>query len=235
MWLRDQLPNGTPAALVRVITYGYDAPLIGSNSFKTVENIADFFARSLRTAGLGADRPLIFLAHSLGGIILKQMIVQLAAGPQTGNLLLHSILGGIFFGVPNWGIRNDHWLPLVEGRPNEALVRDLGWKSTYLMSLDERFRNLSILNQMSFHWGFETKTSPILIENGKYVENGEEVILVTTESATSGLAELPNSIDTNVFAIDENHSNMVKFWHGDEVCDDVVRIVREIAGVSVTN
>lgn len=52
-----------------------------------------------------------------------------------------SVYGVLFFGVPNQGIRIEHWLPMVKGQANETLVRNLGPESTYLSGLHEDFRN----------------------------------------------------------------------------------------------
>lgn len=49
------------------------------------------------------------------------------------------VYGLIFFGVPNAGIRIEHWLPMVKGKPNEGLVRDLEPGSEYLLNLQSSF------------------------------------------------------------------------------------------------
>jgi hypothetical protein len=75
MWLRDSLPRDFPHA--RIMTYGYDAQIHGSNSFQTLESLAS----SLRILVEGIkpprnslrEKPIIFIAHSLGGLVLKQV------------------------------------------------------------------------------------------------------------------------------------------------------------------
>lgn len=49
------------------------------------------------------------------------------------------VYGLIFFGVPNTGIRIEHWLPIVKNQPNEILVRNLGPGSEYLIDLQRNF------------------------------------------------------------------------------------------------
>jgi hypothetical protein len=41
MWLRDSLPYDLPG--VRILTYGYDSHLVGSQSFQGVEALATEF------------------------------------------------------------------------------------------------------------------------------------------------------------------------------------------------
>lgn len=60
-------------------------------------------------------------------------------GDQIDREIFNAIYSVLFFGVPNQGIRVDHWLPLVKGQPNENLIRDLGCDSTYLRRLHEDF------------------------------------------------------------------------------------------------
>lgn len=45
MWLRDSLPHDLPG--IRVLIYGYDSHLAGSNSFQDLEAIASSFRTSI--------------------------------------------------------------------------------------------------------------------------------------------------------------------------------------------
>jgi hypothetical protein len=45
MWLRDYLPRDAPNA--RILTYGYDATLQGSDSFSTLNDYAETFWQNL--------------------------------------------------------------------------------------------------------------------------------------------------------------------------------------------
>ncbi|KAF8525538.1 hypothetical protein BU17DRAFT_41759 [Hysterangium stoloniferum] len=75
LWLRDLLPEALPSA--RILTYGYDARTHGENRARqTMYDVAvDFVARlsAFRIRTRTEDRPLIFIAHSFGGIILKNV------------------------------------------------------------------------------------------------------------------------------------------------------------------
>jgi hypothetical protein len=79
MWLRDALPysvvgedNNKP--ITRVMVYGYDSSLPQSNSFQNLEDLGTAFYSHLRRLAIaGTFQPIIFIAHSLGGLIVKQV------------------------------------------------------------------------------------------------------------------------------------------------------------------
>lgn len=62
------------------------------------------------------------------------------SGDEIDKRNFNSIYGIIFFGVPNQGIKIEQWIPMVQGQPNENLIRDLGFDSTYLRRLHDTFR-----------------------------------------------------------------------------------------------
>ncbi|KAG9056275.1 hypothetical protein FS842_011164 [Serendipita sp. 407] len=73
LWLKDFLPNDLPNA--RILSYGYDADTRSfiQTSSKTISHHAeDFVERLSQLRRMHPRRPIIFLAHSLGGIILKR-------------------------------------------------------------------------------------------------------------------------------------------------------------------
>lgn len=76
MWLRDSLAKHLPQA--RVLIYGFDSRLAGSRSFQDIEALASRFRNHVRAVRRHAKagvtpRPLIFIAHSLGGLIVKEV------------------------------------------------------------------------------------------------------------------------------------------------------------------
>ena len=90
MWLRDTLPKDLPN--LRVLLYGFDSGLNGSESILNVSTIAETFIGHLRglrsklqVSGIDCNefvfltwyqtvpRPLVIIAHSLGGLVAKQV------------------------------------------------------------------------------------------------------------------------------------------------------------------
>jgi|UniRef100_A0A8H7K5Z3 alpha-beta hydrolase superfamily lysophospholipase len=107
MWIRDELPRSVPG--IRTIIYGYKSELLGSESFQTISDIALSLIHQLKTGGwnLDSSKPIVFLAHSLGGLVLKDAIVQIARVENVMSIL-NKFKGAIMFGVPSLGMYQSH-------------------------------------------------------------------------------------------------------------------------------
>ncbi|VUC22222.1 unnamed protein product [Clonostachys rosea] len=233
MWIRDELPAFVPG--VRAFTYGYDTNLINSNSFQLISDIARGFIEHLRIGGwsLTSARPIVFLAHSLGGLVLKDALVQIAdARNELDRSLLDKVRGAIMFGVPNLGMEQSHLLAMVEGRPNEILVDDLSRKSNYIMRLDESFSGIAFTSRFTVFWAYETCQSHTTIRNldgsSGWNKRGPLAILVNSRSATCRLDEKNPSM---TFPINETHSEMVKFPKGCALCKIVCSKLRQMCDI----
>ncbi|KAI0601118.1 hypothetical protein F4775DRAFT_607246 [Biscogniauxia sp. FL1348] len=230
MWIRDCLPDTFPG--IRAIIYGYDTTLHNSNSFKSIKDIALTFAESLESCSwhLPSGKPLVFVAHSLGGIISKEAFTLLARREDTGKVILDRIKGGIFFGVPSSGMVTSHLHAMVKGQPNIGILEELSTqKADYLQRLDDQFSGLISTRNMQMCWAYETKTSPTVkqLENGTFSRSGPQEILVSKDSATRNLYKLYSS---STFPIDESHSDMVKFRRGDSNLNIVLTKLQAVCG-----
>lgn len=73
-WLKDFIPRVCTDA--RVMSYGYDSQTVFTQSVATIRDQALAFLNAIldvRTDPSSSKRPIIFIAHSLGGIIMKQV------------------------------------------------------------------------------------------------------------------------------------------------------------------
>ncbi|KAK0638476.1 hypothetical protein B0T16DRAFT_496779 [Cercophora newfieldiana] len=233
MWIRDQLPKSVPG--VRAILYGYESKLAGSESFQSIQDLALGLISQIRANGGALDnaKPLVFLAHSLGGIVLKDALCKLANSQD--NSLERKILarcrGAIMFGVPNLGMEQDHLLAIVRGGSTEQLVRDLSRRSGisgYLDRLERSFSGIAAIGEMTFYWVFETSKSPTFDSKvGKMT--GPHSILVDPDSATKHrVSESPSS----VHPIARNHSDMVKFTRNDPNTGAIIELTRRVCGLA---
>lgn len=72
MWLRDIIPIDLPTA--RIFTYGYDTKLAGGKSNARISEYAKQFLNTVSDARRGdPHRPIIFIGHSLGGLVIKEV------------------------------------------------------------------------------------------------------------------------------------------------------------------
>jgi len=110
LWLRDLLPHQLPN--VRVLTFGYDADTLRLSGVSQLSlndhatSLAEEFVRC-RSDPQTKRRPIIFLAHSLGGILVKHALV--ICNSSTPGHLEHrksvklSTYAVMFFGTPHAG------------------------------------------------------------------------------------------------------------------------------------
>ncbi len=152
-WPRDLVPRTVPNA--RILTYGYDTRVghwLGPAVSKTtIYDIARNFSVSLEAERRSEpSRPLLFIAHSLGGIVVKEALRQ-CYGCQMYNDALHSIYEStcsiIFFGTPHGGADPRGWLRHVAEKAakatgfkfNEQVVNSLLPSSERLRELRDEF------------------------------------------------------------------------------------------------
>lgn len=76
-WPKDLLPEDVPTA--RIMTFGYDADVVGiikTAGSNTLRDHGKSLANDLamrRARSNSTTRPLIFVAHSLGGLLVEQV------------------------------------------------------------------------------------------------------------------------------------------------------------------
>jgi hypothetical protein len=163
MWIRDELPklHGT-----RAILYGYDTRLKGSSSFQRITDLAKRLIDQLHAArDPSSQTPLIFLAHSLGGLVVKQALRDLTEN-YTGKAyqdLLHAVRGAIFFGVPNLGMEQKALQAIVRGNPNEELISELSANESFVRELSKAFASLPLHQHCTFRWAYEMEESPTAV------------------------------------------------------------------------
>ncbi len=161
MWLRDRLPQDVPQ--IRSLIYGYDTKLFKSHSFQDLDDIAWSFIARLKEIrrSLAPAKPLILLAHSLGGIVLKRALVLLAhEGHAEEKMIFESVKSLVFFGVPHKGMMISHFLAMVAKQPNEDLIsKTLSLDSDLLPELHEHFTKIASSFNGNIRFVYETAES----------------------------------------------------------------------------
>jgi hypothetical protein len=165
----------------RVLTYGYDSNikhrLSGIVNKATVYDIAGDFLVSLEAnRRQNPSRPVLFVAHSLGGIIVKETLRRSNRNSQLHvRKICDSTIGIIFFGTPHNGAdpRNslhsfaERLVKAVGVQVNKQIVNTLLPSSERLKELRDEFIPIALEHRWVIHSFQEQYGLKIL--NGKKV------------------------------------------------------------------
>ena len=83
MWLRDFLSEDLPRA--RILLYGYDSNLAGSQSKNILTDLSSNFVvklHTMRSLSRSELRPIVLLGHSLGCLIIKDALIEMRSHPH---------------------------------------------------------------------------------------------------------------------------------------------------------
>jgi hypothetical protein len=155
-WPEDLLPNDFPNC--RVLTYGYDSHIShffsgAANQTNIVAHARSFLNDLEEQRQDASRRPIIFVAHSLGGLLLKEALRQAdslrATGQTAGRDIVEIIIGTIFMGTPHRGSNYADLGLLIRGfakaaqfDTSDALLKDLKVDATLLEILNDSFGNI---------------------------------------------------------------------------------------------
>ncbi|CAG8978699.1 hypothetical protein HYALB_00004682 [Hymenoscyphus albidus] len=106
-WLKDE-KDGVLSTIpgARVMMYHYDSRWLGDGAIsQTLYNAAALLLDSLVAKRNDQNRPLMFLAHSLGGLVVAKALILAVSEPERLDRMriYESFAGGIFFGTPFGG------------------------------------------------------------------------------------------------------------------------------------
>ncbi|KAI9761267.1 MAG: hypothetical protein M1840_001991, partial [Geoglossum simile] len=229
-WPRDLLKIDIQDALydARIITWGYDSSAANVFSYASKESIfghAETLLEDLSRLRAGKTRPVIFLGHSLGGLVIKQALIKSAEYNSHGR---HPTLGEIyastksviFLGTPHRGSDKESLGEVVSKvakfsfrQPNEQLLQTLKPDSHILENQRDQFTTIS-------------KDLPIVCIRE---ELPTAVGMIVSESSAN-----IDGFHVRRDAINANHMDMVKFDNrGDvgyqRVCGHILRLIGEAA------
>uniref|UniRef100_A0A8C7D9S2 Protein SERAC1 n=1 Tax=Oncorhynchus kisutch TaxID=8019 RepID=A0A8C7D9S2_ONCKI len=193
-WLAADCPN------LRVLSVEYDTHLSDWRAKCPVENQRMSLAyrsrellKKLKSAGVG-DRPVVWVSHSMGGLLVKKMLLDASRDPDMKELMKNT-KGVMFYSVPHHGTFmaeysvNVRYLlfPSVE-------VRELCRDSPALRDLNINFLNMAKdreFNVLSFAETMPTTIGPMI-----------KILVVPTQSADLGIGDLVQ--------VDVDHLNICK-------------------------
>ncbi|KAJ8127927.1 hypothetical protein O1611_g5708 [Lasiodiplodia mahajangana] len=103
-WLSTLLPHDFPNA--RIMSFQQDTSYLVNAPVKTIEECGQELLRgvqSMRARKEEIQRPILFIGHSFGGIVIKEALVQAKEKAHTDHSILKSTIGILFLGTPHNG------------------------------------------------------------------------------------------------------------------------------------
>lgn len=210
-WLRDLLPKAIRVA--RVLTFGYNAyasSFYGSGSVDRIQQHAHTFVADIQADRSLEDclqRPIIFICHGLGGILVKKALAYSSTRTSKHVEHLYSIFVStfaiLFFGTPHNGTDKANWLvpPHAEGsrllariREESQLLSAVEKDSETLQMITDQFAPLMKQFHIFFFW--EEVQSNF----------GDRTGFVVEESSAAPMID-----NTERSGIHATHSQMVQF------------------------
>ncbi|KAL6699542.1 hypothetical protein J3F84DRAFT_404567 [Trichoderma pleuroticola] len=121
LWLRDFLPEALPG--IRVFTYGYPSTTIMAAGLDELSSTVDELLHDL-TLERGKDftegstrnyqfRPIVLICHSVGGFVVKQLVITAVSRIETYSNVHDSLSGILFFGTPHRASPKDDFTQIL--------------------------------------------------------------------------------------------------------------------------
>ncbi|KAI9729393.1 MAG: hypothetical protein M1834_006917 [Cirrosporium novae-zelandiae] len=213
MWLRHFLADDLPTC--RMMIYGYDAKLRAHNIGK-IDNYSRGFLKcieGIRGTEETRKRPLFFIAHSYGGLIVARSFVKAFRRIEKDNsaqaFLYNGTCGFLFFAVPHKGLVVDDMTRMLgkRGHSRKALLAQIKCDSDMLETIDNDFKD-SLYGRKVISF-YEELQTPQLQENGNGIWKltGPPITAVEKDSA---LLQLLSYLETKI-PISADHSTIIKF------------------------
>ncbi|KUJ07385.1 uncharacterized protein LY89DRAFT_365096 [Mollisia scopiformis] len=212
-WPQSLLPSKIPNA--RVLTFGYDAYVadwrgmvsqnrIGNHSMNLLTSIATF-----REDDDTNDRPIIFICHSLGGLVCEDALSAAARRPERHlRAIIDCTCGILFLGTPHHGSGLAKWAGMLA-----VMIGILKQTNPQILAVFEKESEVLARVQDEFHTMVRSRNQERLqpIEITCFFEEiplpGVGVV-VPKDSAI-----LPGYIPIGIHS---NHMDMTKFEREDE-------------------
>ncbi|XP_054791050.1 uncharacterized protein LOC129296480 isoform X2 [Prosopis cineraria] len=183
-WPGEWLSNDFPDA--RLFTLKYKTNLTQwSGASLPLQEVSSMLLEKLVAAGIG-KRPVIFVTHSMGGLVVKQILYKAMEG--NFDHLVNNTIGIVFYSCPHFGskLADVPWRMGIVLRPALS-VGELRRGSSRLVELNDYIRHLHKKGKLDVLSFCETKVTPIVEGYGGWAFRVE---IVPIESAYPGFGEL---------------------------------------------
>ena len=147
-WPRDSLPKALEAQgmFPRVLTYGWPAST-WLESQGNVTNFVDDFVTSLNAARVSSPkRPLVFIGHGIGGVLIKQAVGEIINFGLGDDDFINPVKLCSFIAVPHRGIEQQNDFASLLAKMKTATSNSGLSDSNLIKSLRSRNRALTNLS-----------------------------------------------------------------------------------------
>ncbi|KAG5987336.1 hypothetical protein E4U43_005118 [Claviceps pusilla] len=216
-WPRDLLPTALRGAQANILTYGYNADVYSrKNDRSASNNFIHQHAQTLVTnltmfrKSEGTYRnPIIWVCHSLGGILVKRALLYSndvkATHHEDYRSIFVSTYGLIFLGTPHAGSDAATWGLMLQGMADAIMPRRFfESESVLLKTLKKENETLANINN-HFLDIYQRFRIHMVHENHKTDVKGTKITVVEAGSANP---QLPG---VTYYGVEASHSQMCKF------------------------
>ncbi|CZT06939.1 related to vegetatible incompatibility protein HET-E-1 [Rhynchosporium graminicola] len=200
-WPKEWLPREPGIHNMRIHSYGYDADWQSSRASSTI-NVHDFGHQLLeRLRGCSSisrsPTPIVFVAHSMGGLVVKQAYVLARQDPAFADLAKR-IEAMIFLATPHRGS------DLAQTLNNVLRASGMMTSRSYISNLSGQNELLALLNDSFRHYApdislysfYESRPTNIFLQSE---------VIVTKDSAVLGYPHERSAM------LDADHKQICKF------------------------
>ncbi|MCJ1242271.1 hypothetical protein MMC14_010278, partial [Varicellaria rhodocarpa] len=214
MWLRDVLPDFIPNA--RIATYSYESDWRKRDIKTSLRQCGEQLLNVLHQNRLSekeSRRPLVFIGHSLGGLVIKQALVLANHGDDFKDIRL-STAGIIFLGTPHQGSNAavyGMWLAQA-ARYDKTLLESLKKSSAVLHDIARDFEtSYRSVDVVCFYENKEASYGPWrtqFVDHQSASLHGRRMMYLTTDH--SGLNKFGGVEDENFALVLPEIQNMIQ-------------------------
>jgi len=160
LWLKEDLPGAAPGA--RIFLYWYSATAVYGGDRDSFVGKANELLEAIRVERDDNDqRPILFLGHSMGGLLIKQALINAHSNPKY-TPIKNATSGLVFFGTPHHG---GDWRLVSLGKVVADIARATTFKqghndlktlesgSIFSSIMDEHWRHQLLEYDIISFWG----------------------------------------------------------------------------------
>ncbi|KAK8065405.1 hypothetical protein PG997_012152 [Apiospora hydei] len=209
LWLREDLPAEVPGA--RILLYEYNATVVyGQDRGNFVEKASELLEAILvKRRNASETRPIIFLCHSMGGLLVEQALINAHNNPHYTSIK-DATSGLVFFATPQ---RGGEKKKVALGTIASNIARTLDWQkgssvmevlkkgSLFSEVLEEHRRHQFPHYDIVSFWGaFDDKKKVVLQDSSRLFLSGD---------------------NENIVKLNADHSKVCKFGLDQESRDNL--------------